>query len=100
MTMMNQMKDLYKMQKDAKQMQKELEQTQIRAADYGAVVVMSGKLEVTEIHFDDDFDFSNTAETERILKELFNRAMKKTQEYMQEKMQPMMQQLQSMGLTG
>jgi DNA-binding YbaB/EbfC family protein len=89
--MFQQMKDLYKMQKQAKQMKKMLKTIQIEAEEDGILVVVNASQEVVSIEISPEILApENKTRIEKAIMSALQRAMKKSQEVAAEKMKPMM----------
>ena len=101
MGMLGQMKDVYKLQSDAKKAQKELEKMHIEADESGVKVTINGKMEIVSVDIAESVDVTDRKALSSLLTKAFNRAMKKAQEVMQQKMAPMMERMQGlMGAAG
>jgi len=96
--MFNQMKDLYKMQKQAKQMKKALKTIEVEAEEDGVLVVVNASQEVVSVEVDEGIlSPANKKRIEKNFMIALQRAMKKAQEIAAEEMKPMMGDL---GLPG
>ena len=96
--MFNQMKDLYKMQKQAKEMKKQLKTIEVEAEEDGVVVVVNAAQEVVSIDIDETLlQPGNKKRIEKGIMAAMQRANKKAQEVAAEKMRPLMGNL---GLPG
>lgn len=93
--MFDQAKDLYKLQKEAKRIKKELSKMHIEAAEAGVAITINGEQEVIKVEISDEA--KNNSKLESILTEVFNKALKKSQEIAAEKMKAIMGNL---GLPG
>jgi DNA-binding protein YbaB len=97
-TMFNQMKDLYKMQKQAKAMKKMLKTIEVEAEEGGALVVVNAAQEVVSIELaEEKLQPVNKKQLEKEVMIALQRATKKAQEVAAEKMKPIMG---DMGLPG
>ncbi len=96
--MFNQMKDLYKMQKQAKEMKKMLKTIEVEAEEDGALVVVNAAQEIVSIELNESLlQPTNKKRIEKNILTALQRANKKAQEVAAEKMRPLMGQ---MGLPG
>ncbi|MDP4007979.1 MAG: YbaB/EbfC family nucleoid-associated protein [Candidatus Peregrinibacteria bacterium] len=95
MGMFDQAKDLYKLQKEAKKIKKELSNMHIEAAQDGVTVIINGEQQVIKVEISDEAKGNSRLET--LLTEVFNKALKKSQEIAAEKMKAIMGNL---GLPG
>ena len=96
--MFNQMKDLYKMQKQAKEMKKQLKTIEVEAEEDNVVVVVNAAQEVVSIDIDESLlQAGNKKRIEKAIMAAMQRANKKAQEVAAEKMRPLMG---NMGLPG
>ncbi len=80
----------YSLQKQAKQVRKELKNIHVEAEASGVKVVISGEIEVVSITIDPGVDMARLPE---LIKDAFNRAVKKAQLVSSEKMQGVMSQM-------
>jgi nucleoid-associated protein EbfC len=96
MSKFDQAKMLLKMRGLQKEMQKE---EIVGSAGDGAVrVVMNGEMKVKKVHINaEDVDTDDIGLLERWVEEAFKDAIAQSQKYAQEKMQPMLGQLGSLG---
>lgn len=95
MGMFDQAKELYKLQKEAKRIKKELSNMHIEASQDGVLVVIDGEQHVVKVEISAEAKANPKLET--ILTEVFNKALKKSQEVAAEKMKAIMGNL---GLPG
>lgn len=96
--MFNQMKDMYKMQKQAKEMKKALKTIEVEAEEDGVVVVVSAAQDIVSIDISESLlEAGNKKRIEKNILTALQRANKKAQEVAAEKMRPLMGQ---MGLPG
>ena len=104
--MIDQAKDLYKLQQEASRIKQEMEQIHITADEEGVRITITGNMQVAGIEFDDDVDTTDKNKLSICLEKAFNRALKKLQEVMVERTMSMtggdMSKLQEMmsGLKG
>lgn len=91
MGLFGQAKDLYKLQKKAKQIKEELKNLHIEAEVEGVKVVINAEQEVQEVSLTEDvLKPENKEKIEELLKTVFNKAVKKSQEVAAERMRDMM----------
>lgn len=96
--MFNQMKDLYKLQKQAKEMKKVLKTIEVEAEENGIVVVVNAAQDLISIDIPQEMlTADNKKNIEKSIQAAFARAIKKSQEVAAEKMKPLMG---GMGLPG
>lgn len=95
MGMFDQAKGLYKLQKEAKRIKKELSNMHIEASEGGVLVVIDGEQHVVKVEI--SAEAKENPKLETILTEVFNKALKKSQEVAAEKMKAIMGNL---GLPG
>jgi len=87
---MNQMGDMYKLQKEAKRIKKELANTHIFSEVDGVKVTVSGEQEIIEIEFLNDDIIGDKVRLSKAIKEACNKAFKKAQQVAAEKMKAVM----------
>lgn len=90
MGLMNQMGDMYKLQKEAKRIKKELANTHIFAEVDGVKVTVSGEQEIIEVEFLDESIVGDAKRLAKAIKEASNKAFKKAQQVAAEKMKAVM----------
>lgn len=90
MGLMNQMGDMYKLQKEAKRIKKELANTHIYSEADGVKVTVSGEQEIIEIEFLNDDVIGDKVRLAKAIKEASNKAFKKAQQVAAEKMKGVM----------
>jgi nucleoid-associated protein EbfC len=90
MVSFNDLRKQYSLQKQAKQVRKELKNIHVEAEASGVKVVISGEIEVVSITIDPGVDMARLPE---LIKDAFNRAVKKAQLVSSEKMQGVMSQM-------
>ncbi len=96
--MFNQMKDLYKMQKQAKEMKKILKTIEVEAEEDGVLVVVNAAQDIVSVEIGESLlQPNNKKRIEKNILTALQRANKKAQEVAAEKMKPLMGQ---MGLPG
>jgi DNA-binding protein YbaB len=96
--MFNQMKDLYKMQKQAKEMKKMLKAIEVEAEEDGVLVVVNASQEIISVEIaEEKLAPENKKRIEKNIMTALQRATKKSQEIAAEKMKPLMG---GMGLPG
>ena len=91
--MIDNMKQMYQLQKEARDMQKELQDTEIEAKSLNGLVtvVVNGEMKVEEVSIDVSlFDPAKKHEVERLLKDTLREAMHKAQGIAAEKSKAMM----------
>lgn len=89
--MFNQMKDLYKMQKQAKEMKKMLKTIEVEAEEDGVLVVVNASQEVVSVEINEQqLSPENKKKIEKNIMTALQRATKKSQEIAAEKMKPLM----------
>ncbi len=81
--MFDKLKDLAEMKKQAGAMQAALANQQVEVEDNGIKIVMSGNMEIIGLEINAELDKETQ---EKYLKDNFNRAIKKVQRLMAEKM--------------
>ncbi len=86
--MFDKAKDLYKLQKQAKEIKKQLKNIHIEAEVDGIIVIIDGEQEVQEITIPETM--TNHKELQKKLVEVFNKALKKSQQVAAEKMRGVM----------
>lgn len=87
---MNQMGDMYKLQKEAKRIKKELANTHIFSEVDGVKITVSGEQEIIEVEFLNDEIIGDAKRLTKAFKEASNRAFKKAQQVAAEKMKAVM----------
>ncbi len=91
MGLFGQAKDLYKLQKKAKQIKEELKNLHIEAEVEGVAIVINGEQEVVEVRIPEGMmTAENQIKLQGVLMNVFNKAIKKSQEVAAEKMRGMM----------
>lgn len=91
MGLFGQAKDMYKLQKKAKQIKEELKNLHIEAEVNGIAVVINGEQEVVEVRIAPELlTLENQIKLQGELLNVFNKAIKKSQEVAAEKMRGMM----------
>jgi DNA-binding protein YbaB len=96
--MFNQMKDLYKMQKQAKEMKKMLKAIEVEAEEDGVLVVVNASQEIISVEIaEEKLAPRKQKEDRKNIMTALQRATKKSQEIAAEKMKPLMG---GMGLPG
>ncbi len=90
MGLMNQMGDMYKLQKEAKRIKKELANTHIFSESDGVKVTVSGEQEIIEVEFLNDEIIGDATRLAKAIKEASNKAFKKAQQVAAEKMKAVM----------
>lgn len=91
MGLFGQAKDMYKLQKKAKQIKEELKNLHIEAEVNGIAVVINGEQEVVEVRIAPELlTTENQIKLQNELLNVFNKAIKKSQEVAAEKMRGMM----------
>lgn len=91
MGLFGQAKDLYKLQKQAKKIKEELKNLHIEAEIGGIVVVINGEQEVVDVRIPAEMMTpENHIKLQGELLNVFNKAIKKSQEVAAEKMRGMM----------
>ncbi len=89
MGMLDNAKDMYKLQKQAKQIKSELKNIHVEAESNGAMVVVDGEQQIVSISLPDEL-MGSKAQMEKALIEAGNKAIKKSQLIGAEKMKSMM----------
>jgi hypothetical protein len=89
--MFDKMKQLMEMQKKMNDMKRELENTdfEIASSDGLITIVMNGAQEVKQVSVKEDFKGADKLHLEKILKETYNRAIKRSHDLAAEKMKNM-----------
>jgi hypothetical protein len=93
--------DQAKMLLKAKKLQKELKNTliEIRTGDGAVVIEINGEQKIKKVKLDKDLiDLNDISELERWIEDAIRDAIAESQKLAQEKMQPMMGMLGSLGL--
>jgi len=90
MGLMNQMGDMYKLQKEAKRIKKELANTHIFSEADGVKVTVSGEQEIISVEFLDETILGDATRLAKAIKEASNKAFKKAQQVAAEKMKAVM----------
>ena len=93
--MFDQAKELYKLQREAKRIKKELSNIHIEASQDGVTVTINGEQRVVKVEISEEARANSKLES--ILTEVFNKALKRSQEVAAEKMKAIMGNL---GLPG
>ncbi len=97
--MFDQVRDVYKLQKQAKQIKKELSNIHVEAETDGVFVTVNGEMEVISVKIPDEMKtLENSEKLEAALVSAANKAIKKAQEIAAEKMKGVMGEMQ--GLMG
>ncbi|MBU1446311.1 YbaB/EbfC family nucleoid-associated protein [Patescibacteria group bacterium] len=86
---MNQMKDLYQLQKQAKKIKQKLQNTHVEAEVEGVTVTIDGQQEVINITFSDEA-YANKNKAEANLVKALNKAIKRSQQIGAEEMKDVM----------
>jgi len=92
--MFQQMKDVYKLQKQAKEMKKMMKEIEIEAEEDGVLVVVNAAQDVVDIQIEDHLlapEHKNRIKKNTM--EALKRAKKKAEEIAAEKMKPLMGQM-------
>jgi len=86
--MFDKMKQLMEMKSKMQELRRELESTtfEIASSDGLVKITMSGAQEVKEVVINDDFKGSEKNNLEKAIKDVYNRAIKRSQEIAAEKM--------------
>ena len=86
--MLDKMKALFEMQKKMKEVKRELDNTNfdIQSSDGLVKITMNGAQEVKEITIKDNLEGAEMARLAGVLKDTFNRAIKRSQEIAAQKM--------------
>jgi len=89
--MFDKMKQVMEMQRKMQDMKRELEQTdfEIASGDGLIKIVMNGAQEVKEVMLADDVKSAEKTHLEKILKDTYNRAIKRSHDIAAEKMKSM-----------
>ena len=91
MGIFGQARDLYRLQKQAKQIKKDLEGLHIEAEIKGVKVVINGQQEVVDVNISEEWlSAEKNKELNKLLVEVFNKAIKKAQEVAAERMRGIM----------
>jgi DNA-binding protein YbaB len=78
--MFDQLKDMYKLQKQAKEMDKKLKNTHIQSENNGIEVIMNAKMEVVNITITDEALALGSVKLSKTLMEVLEKARKKAEE--------------------
>lgn len=89
MSMFQQAKDMYKLQKEAKTIKKELANIHIEAEEDGVIVTVNAELECVDIKISDEA-MANKESLQKNMLKAFNKALKKGQQIAAEKMKGVM----------
>lgn len=90
MASFQQMKDMYKLQREAKRIKKELKNVHVEAQAEGVLVVVNAEMEIVEVTVDPATPVDRVAS---LFKDAANRAFKKAQLVAAERMQGVMGQM-------
>jgi DNA-binding protein YbaB len=90
MSLLGQMKDMYKLQKQAKKIKKELAKIHVFAESNGIKVTVSAEMEVMNVEILDEEILKNAPKLAKAMLEATNRAIKKAQQISAERMKDMM----------
>lgn len=83
---------MYRLQKEAKRIKADLAKTHIFAEEAGVKITINGAQELVSVEITDDSALEQKAKLEKTLKEVFERAMKKSQAVAAERMKEFMGQ--------
>jgi DNA-binding YbaB/EbfC family protein len=86
--MLDKMKQLWEMQKKMQELKRELERTtfEISSSDGQVKLVMNGAQQVQSVSFPQGLEGADRAKLENAVKDVFNRAIKRSQEVASQKM--------------
>lgn len=90
MSLLGQMKDMYKLQKQAKQIKKELAKIHVFAESNGIKVTVSAEMEVMKVEIVNETILQDANKLGKAILEATNKALKKAQQISAEKMKDMM----------
>lgn len=97
MSMLGQMGDMYKLQREAKKIKKELAKIHVSAESDGVKVVVSAEQEILSVEILEPSVLENQKKLEKAMVDATNRAMKKAQQVAADKMKGLMGGFPGMG---